>query len=70
MSLSGLVGSVVLLKSGGPHMVVYDVQDEELACIWADGTGGVRMSTFPKASVRQELAAPYACVLIDAESWN
>ena len=42
-------GDVVMLKSGGLPMTVAEVDDEEVACVWAGGEGELFREKLPLA---------------------
>jgi uncharacterized protein YodC (DUF2158 family) len=43
------IGSVVVLKSGGPNMLVKASRDGIIDCVWADGHGQCQETTLPSA---------------------
>ena len=52
------IGDVVRLKSGGPEMVVIDLESTDLVrCIWAHGTEHIRRDTVPVAAVEKQHCA-------------
>jgi uncharacterized protein YodC (DUF2158 family) len=40
------IGDIVVLKSGGPKMTVYEIEEEDYYCQWFDGKDILNNGTF------------------------
>jgi uncharacterized protein YodC (DUF2158 family) len=49
-----VIGSVVVLASGGPRMTVMNVNGANAICSWLDGDGHLQRGSFPIEGLRQE----------------